>query len=184
MYTEGVSTWNFVQNKSWNYGMNLGYLCFSSFFRFLFPFSSFLVVLSYLLSDSHWAGQEILHYLCNLKVHYHVHKSLPKIPILSPLNSVHILTHYPNLLWWQCSMFTCISQSISRLKLCISLISPFLLHNLPISSILITLLLPLLSLSMIDFKYQWHCLNSVLFTIKLNCLKLKYCHTSQQLKNI
>ena len=41
------------------------------------------------------ASQEFTHILWNLKVHYHVHKCLPPVPILNHLDPVHTPTsHY------------------------------------------------------------------------------------------
>jgi len=45
-------------------------------------------------SNSHSACQEISRLLWNLRVHYHVHKNLPLLPLLSHINNVHIFPHY------------------------------------------------------------------------------------------
>jgi hypothetical protein len=42
-------------------------------------------------TDSRSAGQDILHLLWNLKVHYNVFKSLQLAPILSTMNPVHTI---------------------------------------------------------------------------------------------
>jgi len=47
-----------------------------------------------LRSYSHPASQEIPYLLWNLKVYYHVHNSLPLVPILSQMKPVHALPSY------------------------------------------------------------------------------------------
>jgi hypothetical protein len=40
------------------------------------------------------ASQHISHVLCNQKVHYHVHNTLPHVSILSQMNPIHTFQHY------------------------------------------------------------------------------------------
>jgi len=48
--------------------------------------------------NSHSASQEIPHLLCNPKVHYCVHKSLPVVHIPSQMNPAHIFPpHFPKI---------------------------------------------------------------------------------------
>jgi hypothetical protein len=45
-------------------------------------------------ANSHSASQEIPHFLWNLKVHYHVYKTLPPVPIQDRLNPDHTFPPY------------------------------------------------------------------------------------------
>jgi hypothetical protein len=40
-------------------------------------------------ADSYWDSWQIPSLLCNVKVHYHVYKSLPLVPVLSQMSPVH-----------------------------------------------------------------------------------------------
>ena len=57
-------------------------------------------LLTHSMEQSPWeanrfsASQEIPCVLCNLKVHYHIHKCLPPVPILSQLDPVHTPTSH------------------------------------------------------------------------------------------
>jgi hypothetical protein len=80
-------------------------------------------------------------FLWNQKVYYCVDKSLPSKPKLTQMNPVHILTpcHFNIIL-----LSTPVYQVVSLLEIfwinlvCI-LISPYMLHDLPISSFILSL---------------------------------------------
>jgi hypothetical protein len=49
--------------------------------------------------NSHSSSQEIPCFLWNLKVHYHIHKSLLLVPVLSQMHPVHIfLSYFPKII--------------------------------------------------------------------------------------
>ena len=45
------------------------------------------------VADSSMGSQEIAHIVWNFKTHYHVHNSLPPVPILRQMNEVHTLPY-------------------------------------------------------------------------------------------
>jgi len=73
--------------------------------------------------------------LCNLKVHYHVHKFLALYPVLNQLNPVHTLTSYFSLIFilYFPPTYASVSQEVSSLdilqvKFCISFSSFLCVH--------------------------------------------------------
>jgi hypothetical protein len=86
--------------------------------------------------------QEIACFLCNLKVHYHVHKNPPLDLILSQMNELHALisssfkTHF-NI--YYSSIYAWVSEAVSSLKLSSQkvFISSCMSHAPPTSSSLI-----------------------------------------------
>jgi hypothetical protein len=60
-----------------------------------------VAVISYLTSvitnsmeQSPSSSQEMFQLLCNLKVHYRIHKIAPLVPILNQINTVHTFPHF------------------------------------------------------------------------------------------
>jgi hypothetical protein len=61
------------------------------------PSDSLINYMEYSLSweaDSSMGSQEIAHIVWSFKTHYHVHNSLPLVPILRQMNEVHTLPYY------------------------------------------------------------------------------------------
>jgi len=64
-------------------------------------------------SLSHSTGQGILHLSWNPKVHYHVHKSLPLVPVIWQMKQVHALIFYFFKIWFNIILLFML-QSLKR----------------------------------------------------------------------
>jgi hypothetical protein len=91
-------------------------------------------------SNSSLASQEIPRVLCNPKVPYRVHKSPPRVPILSQINPVHAssscsLKIYFHILPFPHSFFTCSFafrfKHQNRVCTCVTLCRCFSLQHIP-----------------------------------------------------
>jgi len=82
-----------LTSVKWNEGRRIGrYVLWNVWDKYLWDFKYFMtnsMEQSSWEANSHSATQEISQLSWNPKVHYHVHKSLTLIPILTQMNSPH-----------------------------------------------------------------------------------------------